>query len=100
MSTTQTAPTKGPWTIHQESIDPEWYIITTPSGRIMANVHIETGNAQDQANAAHIVHCVNAHDELVQVLKDVLSELQDGPWTTIAIAKLCAALAKAEQVPS
>ena len=61
--------TPGPWKIVQESIDPEWHIVTAHGGRIMANVNIETGNAIDQANAAHIVHCVNTYPALLAALK-------------------------------
>lgn len=47
--------TKGPWKLTQESVDPEWHIVTAVGGRIVANVHIERGNAMDEANAALIV---------------------------------------------
>ena len=41
----------GPWKIQQECVDPEWHIVTASGGRIIANVHIETGNTMDAANA-------------------------------------------------
>lgn len=33
-------------------------------------LHCDPINAPDEANANHIVHCVNVHDELVEVLKE------------------------------
>ncbi len=47
--------TNGPWKLVQESVDPEWHIVTATGGRIMANVHIEAGNAVDAANARLVV---------------------------------------------
>jgi hypothetical protein len=44
-----------PWKLAQESVDPEWHIITAPGGRIMANVHIENGNDIDELNASLLV---------------------------------------------
>lgn len=44
----------GPWKLTQESIDPEWHIVTA-GVRLIANVHIEKGNTVDLANAKLIV---------------------------------------------
>lgn len=39
-----------PWKLQQESIDPEWHIITDDVGLIVANVHIETERDRSTAN--------------------------------------------------
>lgn len=73
--------TPTPWKFAQESIDPEWAIVTDADGNIIANVNSETGpdipplvstKMPRDANAAHIVHCVNNHDALLQALKAVI----------------------------
>lgn len=64
--------TPGPWKITQESVDPEWHIITAVGGRIMANVHIEPGNHMDEANACLLV----AAPDLLAALRDILRILE------------------------
>ena len=44
--------TPTPWILAQESIDPNWHILTGPGGRVIANLHIEPENHVDRANAA------------------------------------------------
>ena len=72
--------TPTPWKFAQESIDPEWAIVTDADGNIIANVNSETGpdipplvstKMPRDANAAHIVHCVNNHDALLEVVKRI-----------------------------
>lgn len=61
--------TKGPWIVYADtpSVDPNWHIITTANRmRVIANVHIEPGNAVDAANARLLVA---APDLLAQVEK-------------------------------
>ncbi len=82
--------TPTPWKYTQESIDPEWAIVTDASGHIIANVNSETGpdipplvstKMPRDANAAHIVRCVNNHDALLAALKGLIGEcgdLEDG----------------------
>mgnify|MGYP000747659551 CR=1 FL=1 len=76
--------TPTPWKFAQESIDPEWAIVTDADGNIIANVNSETGpdipplvstKMPRDANAAHIVHCVNNHDALLQALKALVREI-------------------------
>lgn len=53
----QTQHTPGPWTHYADipSTDPNWHIVTNASKmRVVANVHLEPGNATDAANAALI----------------------------------------------
>ncbi len=68
--------THGPWKLTQESIEPNWHIITAPGGRIMVNIHIEPGNAMDLANAALIC----ASPDLLAVLSNLvgLAEMRGG----------------------
>src|SRR5215469_17072022 len=62
--------TPGPWRLQQESVDPDWHIVTAPGGRIMANVHIEAGNAMDEANA----RLITAAPDLLALAKQYASE--------------------------
>lgn len=46
--------TPGPWIYYADlpSTEPNWHIVTTANKmRVLANVHIEPGNAMDEANA-------------------------------------------------
>jgi hypothetical protein len=70
--------TKTPW--NADPIDATimsedgYYVATTaPNGRCY-----KTGERtkEDKANAAHIVNCVNMHEELVEALEGLLNELQ------------------------
>lgn len=49
-----------------------------------------------EANAAYIVKCVNAHDELVSELRDALDELKAKGYTPDVLARGYQALARAE----
>ncbi len=42
-ATTKTAHTPGPWKWSQESVDPEWAVVTSEGGNVVANVNSETG---------------------------------------------------------
>lgn len=49
--------TPGPWIYYADLPlrDPNWHIVTTANKmRVLANVHIEPGNAMDEANACLI----------------------------------------------
>ncbi len=51
---------------------------------------------ESETNAAHIVHCVNMHDELVQALKDYIQLIDSGDagfWEPTELREL---LARAE----
>lgn len=54
MASAETRHTPGPWICYADlpSTDPNWHIVTTANKmRVLANVHIEPGNAMDAANA-------------------------------------------------
>lgn len=70
--------TKGPWNIAQESVDSEWYIVTAAGGRVMANVHVETGNRMDEANI-----------KLIAAAPDLLKALMKIEREATAIAATC-----------
>ena len=62
------AHTPEPWKIVQESIDPEWHVISAVGGRVIANVHTEAGNEMDRANARLLV----AAPDLMEALQGIL----------------------------
>ena len=62
-----------------------WHRVQDSSGRAVI------ADTEEMADAAHIVRCVNAHDELVAALWEIARETVD----PIAQNAACAALAKA-----
>lgn len=102
----ETAHTKGPWIFYADlpNTDPNWHIITTENKfRIVANIHIEPGNAMDEANARLIASA----PELFDALKAFIAAEQGvgNPELSIkaydriceaALKKALAAVAKAE----
>lgn len=97
--------TRGPWRYYADlpSVEPNWHTITTDSKmRVIANIHIEPGNAMDTANAG----VLTAAPELlhaVKVAREVFNSRIDeehclaGPvnWADLMRA-MDAAIAKAE----
>lgn len=75
--TSKTSPhTPGPWQFYADlpSTDPNWHIVTNASRmRVVANVHIEPGNAMDLANA----HLIAAAPDLLSLAKQHASECAD-----------------------
>lgn len=61
--------TPGPWVQGCESIDPEWRIVTTSGGAIIANV-----NGADEANALLIA----AAPDLLNALEQAIALVDDG----------------------
>ena len=65
--------TPGPWQFYADlpSTDPNWHIVTNESRmRVLANVHIEPGNAVDLANA----HLITAAPDLLAIARQYASE--------------------------
>lgn len=85
--------TPGPWVCYADlpSVDPNWHIVTNASRmRVLANVHIEPGNAVDEANA----RLITAAPELLAACRYIVEAGENGDEVT-AIAKARAAIAKA-----
>lgn len=55
----------------------------------------EPNNELDQANAAHIVRCVNSHDALVEALEYIKTINQNAAYGLVEITKVCKAALKA-----
>src|SRR5690348_2314077 len=65
--------TPGPWQFYADlpSTDPNWHVVTNESRmRVLANVHIEPGNAVDLANA----HLITTAPDLLALAKQYASE--------------------------
>jgi hypothetical protein len=82
----------------------ERWLIMDMSNRRIAEASIGITGEIDLANAAFIVRACNSHDELIEVLKDAILEIEylhDKFKTTgsgnATLAKIDAAIAKAEQ---
>jgi hypothetical protein len=63
-----TSHTPTPWIVNGKSIE---YGEGLSGGLVAACVEDVFGNSIDDADMAHIVRCVNAHDDLVAALKDL-----------------------------
>jgi hypothetical protein len=88
--------TPGPWVLYADlpSANPNWHIVTSANKqRVLANVHIEPGNATDEANALMIA----AAPDMYEALKAAVEA--EGPFGTDArpawFNAACAALSKA-----
>ena len=63
--------TKTPW----EVLGVVDMFISTEDGAIIADVSGSvTSHEEDRANAKHICHCVNHHDNLVEALEKIANE--------------------------
>lgn len=65
--------TPGPWIVYvdEPTVDLEWHVVTSENRlRLIANVHIETGNEMDEANARLIA----AAPALLEVCGELLDE--------------------------
>lgn len=64
------AATPSPWICYADlpSANPNWHIVTTANKlRVLANVHIEPGNAVDPANAALITLAPDLAAEVIRL---------------------------------
>lgn len=82
--------TKGPWQCYADlpSTEPNWHIVTSDNRqRVIANVHIEPGNASDEANA----RLITASPDLLEALIAALPYVEDIPtqgYKAGAVAKI------------
>lgn len=69
--------TKTPWQVYDEDCEDGAVIIHSPSQEVNIAVMSREPEMRSEitANAAHIVKCVNLHDELVEALEVVAQEL-------------------------
>lgn len=77
--------TPGPWICYADlpSAEPYWHIVTTANKmRVLANVHIEPGNAMDAANACLIAM---GPDLLAEVTR-LRGEVERMQWQDISTA--------------
>ena len=77
--------TPGPWKQSCESIDPDWHIVTTSGGAVIANVF-----APQSANA----HLISAAPDLLEALEEA-SDPINGYLHGPVLARARAAIAKA-----
>lgn len=73
--------TPGPWIFYADvpSTDPNWHIVTTENRmRILANVHIEPGNAMDDANARLIAAGPDLYAALLELREAIMDGLCNG----------------------
>lgn len=71
--------TPGPWIFYADvpSMQPDWHIVTTANRmRVLANVHIEPGNAVDLSNA----HLIAAAPDLLAALKTFILIAEGDGW--------------------
>ena len=71
--------TPGPWIYYADlpGVEPNWHIVTTDNKmRVLANVHIEPGNAMDVANARLIAAAPDMR-ETILALCDALDDLRN-----------------------
>ena len=66
--------TPTPWQLSSANAFHRAMIFAYPNHKQMAIAAMTEGDAADD-NAAHIVHCVNAHDKLVAALRDAEKSL-------------------------
>lgn len=103
--------TPGPWVYSFESVDPEWAVVTTVGGSVIANVN---SDHRQEANARLIAAAPETaaeRDRLKEVNADLLAALKqfrtkvynaalisgmDHEWATEACSRADAAIAKAE----
>lgn len=87
--------TPGPWIVYADlpSVDPHWHVVTTANKmRVLANVHIEPGNAMDEANARLIASA----PDLLDALRNLVAAQPNLMANSIEIADARSAIAKAE----
>ena len=82
-----------PWIIDPDESMPLAVIQDNADG--MGVCEIGERNEENLANAALIVRCVNAHDDLVKAVEACLAMLDNRHWNGDMVAHARAALAKA-----
>lgn len=66
----ESQPTPGPWRAVTNTVRAQ---TNYGSGKLLECCSFD-GPTRDEANAAHIVRCVNAHDALVSALEGILTK--------------------------
>lgn len=66
-----------------------WEVVVAPSGTPditdnKGNIVAAIFGGSAEANDAHIVQCVNLHDELVEALREIASDTNDGKSEIVA----------------
>lgn len=71
-----TAPhTPGPWKVSTESADPDWAVVTTTHGNVVANVNSETG--PDLTPLVSVKMPQNANARLIAAAPDLLASFRE-----------------------
>lgn len=100
---TKSAHTPTPWQVVKNSMGDPVKIFAPYSLGHVCNCDVRGGDlATREANAAHIVHCVNTHDALVAALRGLIAQhdrphgFADEHWYARELEQARAALAAAE----
>ena len=72
------AHTPTPWSIDKETINDPDVVIESKSGCFVAQVSSDADDTEAQANAAFIVRAVNAHEELLDNIRQAIRALEAG----------------------
>ncbi len=84
--------TPGPWQCYADlpSTEPNWHIVTNASRmRVLAHVHIETGNDTDEANARLITVVPELFEELKRLRLAYVNLLEIGRDRILAFGGSC-----------
>ena len=95
MNETKTTFTPGPWGFCFQSVDPEWAIVSTAGGSVIANVNAD---CRQNANARLIAAAPDmyaAASEIIRLHDTYTGEPRDDDAISLAMADLRAALARA-----
>lgn len=98
--------TPGPWKYSNESVDPNWFIVTAAGGNIVANVNCETGPdipplVSIKMPALANAHLIAAAPDLLEALTNLLDMITDNRLHGPEVLAAAEAIHKAEsEAPS